>query len=337
MGSRQVPPRHTPPFSHGAPLAFMQRFPLHCRQGPGQLSALQAGGGGGGGGSRQEPPWQEPPSPQAPPSLAFRQARSLAEHARQGPAQLAAEQVPTQRPSWHWARFPEQDAGVQVGAQLPFRHWPPGQSVPAAASTQRSATQIRQGRGQFSAVHAGGAGARQEPPSHRGRAAGQLSTRVVQVPLASQIRVVSAPSPLQEGAPQVLPIGCRRHPPWPSQPSVQALFSHCPLGSESPAGTLVHVPSEPGTLHDRQAPLQALAQHRPEAQMPLTQSCARLQTAPLGRLPQSPPVQRLPSTHCPLPLQEVRHRLPLHPRKGAQLRGGGTRQVPSWQVPAEVS
>ena len=60
-------------------------------------------------------------------------------------------------------------------------------------------------------------------------------------------------------------------------------------------------------------PLQALAQHRPCAQTPLVQSPPRVQTAPLGRLPQSPAAQTLPLAHWLSLPQLVRQRLPLQP------------------------
>jgi hypothetical protein len=100
---------------------------------------------------------------------------------------------------------------------------------------------------------------------------------------------------------------------------------------------LKQVPSWPATAQDMQVPLQAPAQQRPWAQTLLMQSPARLHRAPLGRLPQSPALQTLGEVHCESLPQLSAQRVPLHPRKGAQVRAPGTLQRPPWQVPAGVS
>ena len=153
MPPRQVP---LPSRPQEAPLAFLHWSFSQRLQGPGQLLSLQAG-------AAHMPERQMRPSPQSPPWLAFSQRRPSSEQARQGPAQFSFEQVPTQAAPWHSARLPVQVWGVQVAWQAPARHWPPGQEVPPGASTQVSATQMRQGPGQLVAVHLGGVGAWQAP------------------------------------------------------------------------------------------------------------------------------------------------------------------------------
>jgi len=58
-------------------------------------------------------------------------------------------------------------------------------------------------------------------------------------------------------------------------------------GSE-PAGTLLHVPSEPATAHDWQVPVQAVAQQTFCEQMPLTHSPPAAQVVPLSFFPHAP-------------------------------------------------
>jgi hypothetical protein len=142
---------------------------------------------------------------------------------------------------------------------------------------------------------------------------GQAAVVAWQVPSAVQRLEVRLLPFAQFAAAHTVPTASRRQPPLPSQALLQASSRQVPLGSAPPAATLAQVPSWPGRAHDRQVPLQALAQHRPCVQNPLVQSPARVHTAPLGRLPQSPAVQTLPLAHWASPPQLIRQRLPLHP------------------------
>jgi hypothetical protein len=54
------------------------------------------------------------------------------------------------------------------------------------------------------------------------------------------------------------------------------------------AGTGLQLPGVPPSAHDRQLPLQAVAQQTPWAQNPLWQSPAAAQLAPGGRRPHEP-------------------------------------------------
>ena len=67
--------------------------------------------------------------------------------------------------------------------------------------------------------------------------------------------------------------------------------AHMPCGSGLLVSTGQHVPSRPGWLHVRQAPVHATLQHSPSAQNPDAHSLPLLQTAPRGLGPQ------LPATH----------------------------------------
>jgi hypothetical protein len=104
--------------------------------------------------------------------------------------------------------------------------------------------------------------------------------------------------PLHVAARHEVPVFSRKQPPLPSQPLLQASLRQLPLGSAPPEGTGVQVPSAPSRLQARQAPLQALAQQRPWAQMPgPPQSWSRVHCAPMGRLPHEPPLQTLGLVH----------------------------------------
>jgi hypothetical protein len=282
--------------------------------------------------TRQSAPAMQAPSRQTPPghgdSLgASEHDRLLALQLRQGPAQLAALQVPVQLPPWHSARFPVHVSGVQVGAHMPPLHRPPGQPVLGGASTHWSITQTRQGPGQLLAVQLF---PRQIPMSRQlGAPAGQASVRSTHSPLALQTRSTRLSPPPQRAAPHDEPTGSRWQPPLPSQPLVQAPAVHIPAGSAPPTGTLAHVPSWPGRAHERHDPLQAPAQHRPWAHCPLAHWVPALQMAPLGRLPQLPITQLLPAVHWLSLPQLLAQPLPLQPRWGAQLRPAGTAQRPA--------
>jgi hypothetical protein len=123
---------------------------------------------------------------------------------------------------------------------------------------------------------------------------------VWQVPVPLQVRAGVNVDPEQLCATQIVPLAYSRQAPPPSQapsvPQVEApLSAHWPRGS-APAGTSVHVPAVPVMPHDRQAPEQAVRQQVPCSQKPLEHSACAVQAAPLGRLPQLPPVQTLGAT-----------------------------------------
>lgn len=64
-----------------------------------------------------------------------------------------------------------------------------------------------------------------------------------------------------------------------------------------PLGTLLHVPSEPGTAHDRQVPVQTLPQQIPCAQIPELHCESVLHAALIGSRPQLPPTQVFGDAH----------------------------------------
>jgi len=96
--------------------------------------------------------------------------------------------------------------------------------------------------------------------------------------------------PGQLPALHTVPSAYLRHPPEPLHlPSVPQLAGplslQVPLGSAPPPGTLVHVPNDAESAHDRQAPLQAAAQQMPCAQKPDLHSEAAPHEAPVFFLP----------------------------------------------------
>jgi hypothetical protein len=130
------------------------------------------------------------------------------------------------------------------------------------------------------------------------------------VPVPLQVRAGVNVEPAQLAATQIVPLAYMRHAPPPSQvpsvPQVEApLSAHWPRGS-SPAATSVHVPAVPVRLQERQLPVQAVRQQAPCSQKPLPHSAAVVQAAPLGRLPQLPPVQTLGATQSASAVQVAR-------------------------------
>jgi hypothetical protein len=77
--------------------------------------------------------------------------------------------------------------------------------------------------------------------------------------------------------------------------------------------------------HDRQLPVQAVRQQVPCSQKPLEHSAAAVHVAPLGRLPQLPPVQTLGATQSASAVHVARH-VPLAPHLYAP-------QLPALAVP----
>jgi hypothetical protein len=118
--------------------------------------------------------------------------------------------------------------------------------------------------------------------------------------------------PVQVGARHCVPAAYGRHAALPlhvpSLPQVLAPWSvHWPSGS-APSGTLVHVPTLLGTLHDRQVPSHAVPQQTPCAQKPELHSGPPPHAAPIGFLPQLPFWQLFGATQSLSPEQIVMQR-----------------------------
>src|SRR5262245_10530997 len=79
---------------------------------------------------------------------------------------------------------------------------------------------------------------------------------------------------------------------------------HWPSGS-CPVGTLLHVPSMPASAHDRQVPVQLLAQQTFCEQAPLAQSVLRVQAWPFGFLVHTPTLHTLGGLQSPSTVQVV--------------------------------
>jgi hypothetical protein len=127
-----------------------------------------------------------------------------------------------------------------------------------------------------------------------------------------------------------------RQAPAPLQlPSLPQLLSaegaQPPWGSPPPEGTLLQVPSDPGTAQLLQVWPQAVPQHTPSTQKPVVHSGPSLQLLPVGLVPQRPLAsQRLGGWHWPLSLQELKQSVPsLLQTKGAQAAVAPATQVPA--------
>src|SRR5262249_12854874 len=115
------------------------------------------------------------------------------------------------------------------------------------------------------------------------------------VPEASQRPATVCAPMVHESIPHTVPAAYLRQAPAPSHcpsspPVAMPASLHWPSGS-MPSGTFLHVPSLPGTAHDRQVPVQALMQHLPCAQNIEKHSSSLPQFAPSGFLPQLPLTQ----------------------------------------------
>jgi hypothetical protein len=84
-----------------------------------------------------------------------------------------------------------------------------------------------------------------------------------------------------------------------------------PAGSIAPFERFVHVPSEPVSAHDVQAPLQAVSQHTPCAQNDDWHSVAWEQEAPRIFLPHELPLHTLGATQLLSIVHALKHVLPL--------------------------
>jgi hypothetical protein len=161
-----------------------------------------------------------------------------------------------------------------------------------------------------------------------------------QVPLPSQNEAATALSPLQEGAAHWVVGGCMRQPPEPlqvpSRPQVLVGWAaQRASGSTFPGGTLVQLPTDPGTLQLWQVAVQALLQQTPWAQKLLAHSSGRAQICPSPFFPQDAVWQTLGAAQSLVVAQVFPQAVPLH-LYGAQLLAAGLVQAPLVQVPCWV-
>jgi hypothetical protein len=97
----------------------------------------------------------------------------------------------------------------------------------------------------------------------------QLAGGWTHAPLPLQLPTGVNVWPLHEAAPQLVVAGAFRQAPLPSQRPVKpqgGLAGQPPCGSIASAGTGLHVPARPATLHDRQLPHVSEAQQTPSTQ-----------------------------------------------------------------------
>jgi len=138
-----------------------------------------------------------------------------------------------------------------------------------------------------------------------------VAVTVRQVPPPSQVRAGVKVVPTHVEAAQVVPLAYRRQPPDPSQnPSVlhdDAPWSVHWFRGSCPAGTDVQVPTLPVSAHDWQVPVQAVAQQNPWAQKPELHSAAEPQAAPIGFLPQLPPMHVFGDVQSAFDAHDVLH------------------------------
>src|SRR5262245_65499791 len=140
-------------------------------------------------------------------------------------------------------------------------------------------------------------------------------------------------TPVQAGAMHCVPEAYRRQAALPSHipslPQVGAPWSaHWPRGS-LPSGTLVQVPTLPGTLHERQVPVQVPPQQTPCSQKPELHSGPPPHAAPIGFLPQLPLMQLLGAMQSASVEQTVRQRPSVAQLYGAHDWPGVGAQVPA--------
>lgn len=90
------------------------------------------------------------------------------------------------------------------------------------------------------------------------------------------------------------------------------LSTHAFAGSGAPAATVLHTPSDPGSAHDLQDPVQSVAQHTPCAQNPDAQSAPVEQSAPGCTLPHELLMQLFPAEQFVAEVHAVKQREPLH-------------------------
>jgi hypothetical protein len=156
------------------------------------------------------------------------------------------------------------------------------------------------------------------------------------VPLPLHVRSVEAIPAAQAAPTHTVPFAYMRHAPEPSQlPSKAqvdvALAAHWLSGSE-PAVAVVQVPSEPARPHERQMPVQAVAQQNPCAHTFELHSPSPVHVMPLGFLPQLPAVQTFGDTQSVAwvpTVQLPRHAPPVAAHvNGAHDVGDGVTQVP---------
>ena len=126
----------------------------------------------------------------------------------------------------------------------------------------------------------------------------ELAAGVTQVPAPSQAAPGVNVVVTQVGSLHGVPPAYFRQAPashFPSVPQLAVPWSaHVPAGSGPPAETLVQIPIVFESAHDLQAPVQAVAQQTPWAQLPEAHSLLSEQKAPLVFLPQEFPLQTLP-------------------------------------------
>ena len=103
-------------------------------------------------------------------------------------------------------------------------------------------------------------------------------------------------------------------------------------GSGPPSVTAEQVPSPPGTPHDKQVPVQAVAQQKPCAQIVDAHSPPAVQAAPLGFLPQLVPTHTFPVEHWVLTEQVSRQTSLV----AAQTYGAQSRPLPGRHPPVPL-
>jgi hypothetical protein len=235
-------------------------------------------------------------------------------HDRQAPVHAVRQQVPcSQKPLAHSAAVVHEAPLVRL-PQLP--------ALQTFGATQSvSAPQV----------------IRQAPVAPHLYAPQFVAVEVPHVPAPSQVRAGVNVVPLQVDAAQVVPIAYWRQAPPPSQvpsvPQVPAPWSVHWLNGSSPAATDAQVPTVPVKPHDRQIPMQAVAQQTPCSQKPELHSPAAPHVAPIGFLPQLPEMQVFGLVQSALVVQVVRHAAVALQTYGSQVDSDVVWQVP---VPLHV-
>ncbi len=239
-------------------------------------------------------------------------------------------QVPALPASAHDMQVDPQAVAQQSPcAQIPVLHSvPPAQAAPVDFSPHDPPVQTAGAAQSAFEVHVAlQAAAPQVKGAH------DVAAGLTQVPAPSQL------APAVNVAPPVGQVAARHEVPWtyfwqappahlPLVPQLAAPWSlQPPAGSGIPVGTSVQRPSDPASAHERQEPVQAVAQQIPCAHVAEEHSALIEQAAPLGLRPHELAVQAFPVEHSALVAQEAKHFDPLQVY-GAQVISSGAAQLP---------
>jgi hypothetical protein len=190
------------------------------------------------------------------------------------------QQTPSAQKPEAQSAFLTQTAARDLRPQLPFTHLTP---LAQSASWLHAVKHLLVDESQLKGAHTVVGPGLQRPPE-------------------SQTKTPSTAAPSHAPAWQTDPGAYLRHAPAPlhrpSNPQVAtSVFAHMlATRGAAPFGTNEHVPGASAVLHDLHVSLQAVLQHTPSAQNPLTQSPSHPQACPLAFFIPPVPLQATPAS-----------------------------------------